>query len=395
MAKSLQDSLFLDWLKYGLNEHTLPHQTTSNIKDTLTDNKGVIMNKTYTHPGQPQMQAEVILASKGPEQRPIYTVRLRYPRIIHGEIMTHRVFSRNARSSRAVPVKTMLNEVSNTPFVPWHWGKNQKGMQADEECNALVPMQEYLRSPLVRNKPSTIELEWVEHPRESAWLRSKTTAYKVAKAMMEAGYHKQIPNRLLEPFSWIDTLITSTEWDNFLWLREHEDAEPHLQDLAALVHQAIDNATALSLEPGQWHLPYIGASDAHHASNWADWYGGDSFNTHAQQEFLCKISAARCARISYKPFDGDASYERELERYDSLVTADRVHASPLEHQATPDRLVEEKYHYRPTGVDVENKIGFERKLQKFWSCPHLHGNFKGYIQFRKTIPNEAKMGGVL
>lgn len=344
------------------------------------------MNKTYAHPGQPQMQAEVILASKGPEQRPIYTVRLRYPRIIHGEIMTHRVFSRNARSSRAVPVKTMLNEVSNTPFVPWHWGKNQKGMQADEECNALVPMQEYLRSPLIRNKPSTIELEWVEHPRESAWLRSKTTAYKVAKAMMEAGYHKQIPNRLLEPFSWIDTLITSTEWDNFLWLRDHPDAEPHLQDLARLVHQAIEAAEVQDLGSGDWHLPYITKADFNYAIFRAE---------EDMWEWLCKISAARCARISYKPFDGDASYERELERYDSLVTADRVHASPLEHQATPDRLVEEKYHYRPTGVDVENKIGFERKLQKFWSCPHLHGNFKGYIQFRKTIPNEAKMGGVL
>ena len=89
--------------------------------------------------------------------------------------------------------------------------------------------------------------------------------------------------------------------------------------------------------------------------------------------WLCKISAARCARISYKPFDGDASYERELERYDSLVTADRVHASPLEHQATPDRL------YRGEA----------------WESEHLHGNLNGYIQFRKTIPNEAKTTGVL
>jgi len=107
------------------------------------------------------------------------------------------------------------------------------------------------------------------------------------------------------------------------------------------------------------------------------------------------ISAARCARISYKPFDGDASYERELERYDSLVTADRVHASPLEHQATPDKLVEDKYHYRPTGVNKENRVGFEHKKLEFWSCGHLHGNLTGWIQYRKTIPNEAKTVGVL
>jgi hypothetical protein len=385
MAKSLQDNLFLDWLKSGLNVHTLPHQTTSNTKDTLTDSKGFIMNKIYTHPSQPQMQAEVILASKGPEQSPIYTVRLRYPRIIHGEIMTHRVFSRNARSSRAVPVKTMLNEVSNTPFVPWHWGKNQKGMQANEECNELVSMQAFLQSRLVHNKPSTIEVEWVEHSRESAWLHAKTSAYKVAKAMMEAGYHKQIPNRLLEPFSWIDTLITSTEWDNFLWLRDHRDAEPHLQDLARLVQTALESADIQDLEPGKWHLPYIKPEeDTFYVRKWLSENGG-SGNRHETRlkrtnEVFLKLSAARCARISYKPFDGNASIERELERYDSLVTADRVHASPLEHQATPDKWIQ---------VPSPNVI------PSYWDRASLHGNLNGYIQYRKTVANEAKIKGVL
>lgn len=340
------------------------------------------MNQVFTHPSQPQMQAEIILCSVGTSgQNPIITIRLRYPRIIHGEIMTHRVFSRNARSSRAVPVKTMLNEVQNTPFIPWHWGKNQKGMQAFEECSELVRTQCYYTDDDGDDYLSTELLSSSE-----AWLAASNQAVIAAEAFMEAGYHKQLPNRLLEPFSWIDTLITSTEWDNFLWLRDHPDAEPHLQDLARLVHQAIEAAEVQDLGSDDWHLPYITKADFNYAIFRAE---------EDMWEWLCKISAARCARISYKPFDGDASYERELERYDSLVTADRVHASPLEHQATPDRLVEEKYHYRPTGVDVENKIGFERKLQKFWSCPHLHGNFKGYIQFRKTIPNEAKMGGVL
>lgn len=331
------------------------------------------------------MQAEVILASKGPEQSPIYTVRLRYPRIIHGEIMTHRVFSRNARSSRAVPVKTMLNEVSNTPFVPWHWGKNQKGMQANEECNELVSMQAFLQSRLVHNKPSTIEVEWVEHSRESAWLHAKTSAYKVAKAMMEAGYHKQIPNRLLEPFSWIDTLITSTEWDNFLWLRDHRDAEPHLQDLARLVQTALESADIQDLEPGKWHLPYIKPEeDTFYVRKWLSENGG-SGNHHETRlkrtnEVFLKLSAARCARISYKPFDGNASIERELERYDSLVTADRVHASPLEHQATPDKWIQ---------VPSPNVIA------SYWDRASLHGNLNGYIQYRKTVANEAKMKGVL
>lgn len=319
-------------------------------------------NKTYTHPGQPQMQVEVILASKPAESsvhKPIYTIRMRYPRPIHGEIMTHRVFGRNARSSRAVPVKTMLNEVRNTPYVPWHWGKNQSGMQANEECNKLIAIEMHQEDPCYMTN-------------EEAWLRARDVAADTAEAFMEAGYHKQNPNRLLEPFSWIDTLITSTDWDNFLWLRDHEHAEPHLQDLARLVKQAIDEAEINTLYPGQWHLPYITADDLQWAmSERID--GPDSIN-----ELLCKISAARCARISYKPFDGDASYEKEIDRYNLLVTSDRVHASPLEHQAYGD----EQIAYHTEYADGTLDDGFS------WKNPELHGNLTGYVQARKLVPNE-------
>lgn len=307
---------------------------------------------------QPQMQVEVILASRHadlPGEKPLYTVRLRYPRIIHGEIMTHRVFSRNARSSRAVPVKTMLMECTAIPFVPWHWGKNQKGMQASEECNAPVIPNNWFNSK--------------DLTREEAWLHARDIAVDVAAGFMEAGYHKQIPNRLLEPFSWIDTLITANDWDNFLWLRDHGDAEPHLKDLARLVKAALEAAEIQELRPGEWHLPYITEADRLKRP-----YGKFGI------EWLRKISAARCARISYKPFDGDASYERELERYESLVTADRVHASPTEHQATPDAFVPEH-----EGSYGEWRVGR-------WTRPHLHGNLPGWVQARKLIPNERYLG---
>lgn len=317
------------------------------------------MNQVYTHPGQPQMQVEVILASRHadyPDEKPLFSVRLRYPRIIHGEVMTHRVFGRNARSSRAVPVKTMLNEVRNTPFVPWHWGKNQKGMQADEECDA----------PLVFDLHDEGEF----FTREESWLYARDRAAEVAEEMMRVGYHKQIPNRLLEPFSWIDVLITSNRWDNFLWLRDHKDAEPHLQDLARLVKQALEDAEVQELENHQWHLPYITEADVNSIEYPDDDTGRiiDDLGCD-NDELLCMLSAARCARISYAPFDGDASYERELERYDMLVTSERVHASPLEHQARPDR--------RPYG---------------HWEYPPLHGNLPGWIQARKLVPNEAYNG---
>jgi hypothetical protein len=342
------------------------------------------MNQIYTHPGQDQMQAEVILASKGPDQKPIYTIRLRYPRIIHGEIMTHRVFSRNARSSRAVPVKTMLNEVRNTPFIPWHWGKNQKGMQANEECDELLFVHED-------------DDHW--NNREDAWLLVRDRSADIAEAYMNAGYHKQIPNRLLEPYSWIDTLITSTEWDNFLWLRDHADAEPHLQDLARLVKVAIENAKVWDLKPGEWHLPYIKPEeDFYYARKWMIANGGSAPDYKERllqtREILCKVSAARCAWISYKPFGGgtNSNFEREMKTFDMLMSSDRVHASPLEHQATPDeKAIGSMDLFLKDNKSLSPDITLDAK--DVWIKQHLHGNLSGYIQFRKTIPNEAKTEG--
>lgn len=322
-------------------------------------------NLVYSHPGQPQMQVEVILASTSDHEKPIYTIRMRYPRPIHGEIMTHRVFGRNARSSRAVPVKTMLNEVRNTPYVPWHWGKNQRGMQAEEECNELVNP-----NPGIANAAYDMYALPYDLTREQAWINASKHAVAAAEAFMGAGYHKQNPNRLLEPFSWIDTLITATQWENFLWLRQHGAAEPHLQDLANLVAQAIGEATLKPLKFGEWHRPYVTDMDIHNliirpdedTERVIDELGCDG------DELLNMISAARCARISYKPFDGNSTYRAEFDRYNMLVTSDRVHASPLEHQAKPDNYCGE---------------------DKQWAFPELHGNLTGWLQYRKMIPNEV------
>lgn len=273
-----------------------------------------------------------------------------FPNFFADGVVVHN--SRNARSSRAVPVKTMLNEVRNTPFVPWHWGKNQSGMQADEECNELVNLKPFMTNAAFDPFDLPYDLS-----RENTWRYAAEHVVRIAEAFMNAGYHKQIPNRLLEPFSWIDTLITATQWDNFLWLRQHHAAEPHLQDLANLVAMAIECADVQNLASGDWHLPYITEDDWHAAPE------------KDAKEWLCKISAARCARISYKPFDGDASYRRELERADLLMNDERVHASPFEHQAKPD---------------IWNGDTFVQ--------PHLHGNLTGWCQYRKLIPNEVYHG---
>lgn len=328
--------------------------------------------RIFFHPQQEQMQVEVILGSKpaGDDHRPIYTIRFRYPRPIHGEIMTHRVFGRNARSSRAVPVRTMLNEVRTIPYVPWHWGKNQKGMQASEECNELVSM-------------ATETGGCADVRREEAWLQARDAAADAAEAFMNAGYHKQNPNRLLEPFSWIDTLITATDWDNFLWLRDHKDAEPHLQDLARLLKEAMDDYEVRELDMTEWHRPYITKMDIQNliirpdedTERAIDELGCDG------NELLNMVSAARCARISYKPFDGNAAYRAEFDRYNHLVTSERVHASPLEHQAKPDAMVGQ--------VSRGSAYGVPGTMEKIWANPHLHGNLTGYIQARKLVPNEV------
>lgn len=335
------------------------------------------------HPDHPEMFVQVILASRPTTTAlPLITMHWRYPRIIHSEVMTHRVFSRNARSSRAVPVRTMLEEVRTKPFVPWHWGKNQKGMQAGEECNALLELGTEMADTGIGEMPVPTYLT-----REEAWLRQRDHAADTAEAYMDAGYHKQIPNRLLEPFSYIDTLITSTQWANFLHLRDHEDAEPHFMDLAGLVRQAINwiwsQDAFQKLDRGQWHMPYIVDDDWEIARQRVRKdHGG--FAPHGfVTDLLVRVSAARCARISYAPFDGDASYDRELERFNLLVSSDRVHASPLEHQAMPDT----QSHYERLLIEGDDEELLESGLD--WDHPELAGNRgPGWIQFRKTLPGE-------
>lgn len=330
-----------------------------------------------------QMFAKVILASKPTNGAPpIITLHLRYPRFIHAEIMTHRVFSRNARSSRAVPIATMLKEIKSSCVIPWHWGKNQKGMQATEECNAPIELYEYQQGPDER------EDGLYDFTREEAWLKARDAAVEVVEGFMEAGYHKQVANRLLEPFMWIDTLITSTSWANFFHLRDHKDAEPHFEDLAKLVRKAIDEAEYKELGVGEWHLPYITEADIAAVEDYLEPYPE---TTHPTVNYLLKISTARCARISYVAFDGDGSLEREIDRHDNLVASQPLHASPAEHQAQVDsvstyrRQVLSHHCIGDGDGDVWNSVSHGNEFNN----KHLSGNLgPGYIQYRKTLTGE-------
>lgn len=268
----------------------------------------------------------------------ITTFQLRYPRFIHSELMTHRVFSRNASSSRAIPVARMIQQVRQDPAMPIHWGANQSGMQAKVELE-----------PILRDQAI------------NKWHLAAEMAADIAEEMAALGLHKQVSNRILEPFQYISVVLTATEYGNWFELRDHEDAQPEIRELAIAMRKALDESTPKPLLQGEWHLPYITDEER-------ELYSID---------ILLQVSAARCCRVSYLRHDGQApDINKDISLCEMLVGARPLHASPFEHQATPDELVEPSW------------IGRLFGRKPHYAHPEQHGNLNGWVQHRKLI--EAK-----
>lgn len=285
--------------------------------------------------------AKTILRSRH-AQRPdkvLSTLLIRLPRSILAEFNTHRVFSRNAASSRAIPIEKLIQQVMDDPFIPLYWGKNQKGMQADEDFSG--PMTEELKG-------------W--------WLVSRDNAVEAARGGIAAGLHKQIVNRLLEPWMWTIVCVSSTEWSNFLALRDHKDAEPHIQILAREVRKELNREDNIqTLEPGAWHLPFDKESE-----------GGTIIQADYNKQLreAIAMSVACCASTSYKTVDGfDMTLEKAIELHDKLVGSAPLHASPAEHVAQADEYSKQVIH-------------------DGWENYHQHKNFIGFRQYRAMLPNE-------
>lgn len=312
------------------------------------------------------ISAKVIEDSASPIGPRLTTLQLCYPRFIHAEFMTHRVFSRNASSSRAIPVAKMIEQVRTNPAMPVHWGKNQPGMQAHEEHDAQV----LLELPIEYDNPSDAPLFTFERTTltaQGAWREAASHAADVAEAMAAAGYHKQVVNRILEPFQWIHVIVTATEWDNFFELRDHKDAQPEIRVLAQAMKVAMEASTPAERETDKlltknWHLPYITADER---EEWRD-----------NPKLLAKVSAARCARVSYLTHDGqEPDMQKDLDLYERLVGSVPLHASPVEHQGYPDDVVH-RDHVTRSRTD--------------WAFPGRHGNLKGWIQHRKQVEANAQ-----
>jgi hypothetical protein len=268
------------------------------------------------------LSARVLLDSISPAGVRLTTMEATFHRFILPEFNTHRAFSRNAASSRAIPIRKVIAAVRSDPALPIFWGKNQSGMAAREE---LAP-------------PA------LERARE-LWQRALDNALESAERLADPdiNLHKQLVNRILEPFAWITAIVSATEWANFFTQRCHPDAQPEIHALAELMLAAYRASTPREVGRGDWHLPLILPDER-------------SLDTAT----LRKLSVARCARVSYLTHDNVRDIGKDLKLYDRLMLGGaNGHWSPTEHVATP--------------LDDPRE-----------TC----ANFRGWRQFRKLFSSE-------
>lgn len=225
----------------------------------------------------------------------ITTFELRYPRAVHAELMTHRQFSRNASSTRAINLQKQIQYILDDPYIPSHWGKFQPGMQA------------YTEFP-------ECDIEFLKEE----WLKARDDVVYRVKRMADTGLHQQVAGRLLEPWAHISVLVTATEWDNWYALRTDKAAHPDIQVLANRMLDAHNTNIPRLLRDDEWHLPYVTEDEK------AEW-GDDA---------LLKFSVARCARVSYMNHDkSNPDPVKDIELHDRLLQS--KHMSAFEHCAYP------------------------------------------------------------
>ncbi len=333
-----------------------------------------------------QIEAKIIAHSKSSVNgKEIVTFELDYPRFIHSELLTHRLFSRNAASSRAIPVAKMIEMVRENPAMPVRFGANQAGMQdKGVEHTALVYIEELHNTALANGLDEDRAELFASINSSSAWRFAANKVAGIAEAFSNAGYHKQIVNRILEPFQWMKTVVTATEFDNWFWLRNHPDAQPEIKRLAEVMWEALQNSSPVVLSPGEWHLPYV---HIHRNELGGLQYCAEDNERGAISltlEEALAISSSCCAQVSYRKLDN--SLDKAQDIFKRLIESKPCHASPCEHQATPMDYTN-KYDCTDDGVNVarfpwswEKGITHADCDGNLWS-----GNFKNWIQHRQLI----------
>jgi hypothetical protein len=288
------------------------------------------------------------------------------------------MFSTSAASSRAIPFAKMQEQLTGKPV---RFGQANPGMQdkgEDYQGNLIVDGSYQLS----------------DYTPEEVWGMAQASATKFSKVFQDAGYHKQVYNRLTEPFQMIRVLITSTEWENFWWLRNDAAADPTLHETARIMKEAYDASKPQILKAGEYHLPFV--------DQIRDKKGMQSFYIRAEKpktensvgiatpltlEEAITVSCARCAAQSFR--NTDYGLKKSEQVYDRLVNDDKVHAGALEHVATPMKVAESDYR----GLGLINVPSYPKSWQdgvshadrdgQLWS-----GNLRGWVQHRKTVVGE-------
>lgn len=380
-----------------------------------------------------KIEAKIVVDSISPQGNRITTYLLTYPRFIHSELMTHRMFSRNSASSRAIPFEKMLKMVEEDPFIPIAWQKDHKGMQGTKyfDPNQSFRVEDFLKSlktlsdkidmtlyHKIIGKYSDLSMtlpEW--------WLFTRDKVLEASMLLNVFGVTKQICNRLLEPFMWHTVLVTATEFDNFFELRcpkyyfepenkyfkskkdysnywfecfgsgieeaiegdpvlwwlniNHSQAEIHIQALAEAMWDARNESKPVKLKAGEWHIPFGDKIDEQMVRD---------FNGTTNSFAAIKIATARCARLSYMTFNNEIDYEKDIQLHDRLL-ADG-HMSPFEHCARAMDDVEfesyRKGQFVPESDDIAEDIGMALSNNAFGWC----NNFQGFIPYRYLIENK-------
>lgn len=243
-----------------------------------------------------EVSAAVLCDSVTPDGDRLTTIEVTFHRFVLAEFNTHRVFSRNSASSRAIPVKKQLAKVQEYPAIPVVWPTEQKGMQGGE------PLEPELALEAV-----------------ACWLSARDSMVQHVWRLVELGVHKCVANRLLEPFMWHTVIVTSSCWSNYWRQRVSPLAQPEIKVASEAMFQAYVHSSPTAVPVGRWHLPLVTQIER---ETWEDLT-------------LKKVSAARCARTSYLTHDGLRDIAADEDMFTGLTTADPMHASPLEHVATP------------------------------------------------------------
>lgn len=309
-----------------------------------------------------KISAEIIADSINEQGDRITSFVIVLPRIVLAEFNTHRMLSRNSASSRAIPFEKMLKRVQEEPFIPIKFQKDHSGMQGTEYFEG--------------EEAELIKHEWLM-ARDSAVTNAKILAAPFADE--ESGLTKQLCNRLLEPFMYHTIIATATEWSNFMALRAHPAAEIHIAHAAHLMLEEMNASTPKLLKAGEWHIPFGDKMDENRISEFLfEKYGTDDMEDERKGVSIEKtkimIATARCARVSYMNYEGGDDYGKDITLHDKLSSVG--HWSCFEHCARA--MNEDEYNWL-NATSGGNSIG------NGWS-----GNFKGFVQYRKTFEGENK-----